>query len=333
MRPLTETIPKPLITFIDRAFLHHVLDHLLRHGIEEVILSSPYLEEAFRAFMTERGRGPNITWITEETPLGTAGAVANAARDLDETFLALNGDILTDLDVSAMTSYHREMGSSATLALTPVEDARPYGLVRLEAGKILEFKEKPTERIPGEVNAGTYVLEPEALAAVAPGRAVSIEKEVFPSLISSGVPLFGFVSHSYWMDLGTPDKYLRATFDALEGLVRGLSYVAPHVEPTARVALGSRLGRWVVVGADAAIGDGAQIEDSVVLARATVGAGTRVRDSIVGPGARVGDGAALEGSVLAEGAVVGAGADLRGARVSASAPVTRDANASPGDRD
>ena len=318
LRPLTETIPKPLIPLVDRPILGHVLDHLGRHGVEEAVLSSPHLEPAFAAFIGERRGAPSLTWVTEPTPLDTAGAVANAARDLGETYLVLNGDILTDLDLTALVAHHRDRGAAATIALGRVEDARPYGLVAVdEAGRVLEFREKPVDLVPGTVNAGTYVLEPEALSSVVPGTRVNIEREVFPELIAAGAPVFGFVSSAYWIDLGTPEKYLRATFDLLEGRVSGLAYPAPFVDPSADVSLLASLGRWVAAGPRSAIGPRAQVEDSVLLAGATVEEGARVRDSILGPGSVVGAGALVEGAVLAEGAKVPDGATSAGARLRA----------------
>jgi mannose-1-phosphate guanylyltransferase len=318
LRPLTETIPKPLIPLVDRPFLHHVLDHLGAHGVHEVLLSSPHLEAAFASFVAERRGDPAITWITEAEPLGTAGAVANAARDLDEAFLVCNGDILTDLDLSALVAFHRERGGVGTITLTPVPDARPYGLVDTDGGgRVLRFLEKPAERVPGSVNAGTYVLEPAALAGVPVDRAVSIERETFPSLIADGRPLYGYVSTDYWMDLGTPEKYLQASFDALEGRIQGLSYEAPFVDPTATVSLRSHLGRWVVIGPGSVVGDDVQIEDSVVLAGASVESGARITDTIVGPRAVIGREAIVRAGVLAEEARIPPGSTSEGARVSA----------------
>jgi mannose-1-phosphate guanylyltransferase len=320
LRPLTETIPKPLVPLVDRAFLHHVLDHLAGHGVHEVVLSSAYLEATFRAFLDERHGDPAVRWITEATPLGTGGAVANAAREggIEGTFLVLNGDILTDLDLTALVEWHRARGADATIALTAVADARPFGLVMLDQdSRVLEFREKPEERVPGTVNAGTYVLEAPTLRAVPAGRAVSIEREVFPQLIASGAAVYGCVADAYWIDLGTPEKYLRATFDALAGLVRGLSYPTPYVAPGAEVSVTARVGPSVAVCAGARVEAGAIVEDSVLLPGSVVEAGAEVDGSIVGPGARVGRGAWLRGAVLAEGAVVPARTESDGARVGA----------------
>jgi mannose-1-phosphate guanylyltransferase len=318
MRPLTETLPKPLIPLVDRPILHHVLDHLASHGVREAILSSPYLEATFSSFIAERHGEPILTWLTEPTPLGTGGAIANAARHFEKTFLALNGDVLTDLDLTALVDAHRGWAAASTIALTPVDDARPYGLVELDDRcRVERFREKPTERIPGRINAGTYVMQPETIRDVPADRPVSIEREIFPALIAKGARVFGFESPAYWMDLGTPERYLRATFDILEGRVAGLSYVAPFVEPTAEVSLRAHLGRWVVVGPHAEVGPDAQVEDSVLLARVRVEAEARVRDSVVGPRVVIGKGAVVEGAVLGEGASVGAGARCRDARVGA----------------
>lgn len=315
MRPLTETIPKPLLPLFDRPFLAHVLDHLARHGVQEVILSSPYLEDVFAGFLSTRNDGPRVRWITEASPLGTGGAIANAGRDLDETFLVLNGDILTDLDLTEMVARHRDARATATIALAPVEDARPYGLVELDGERVRAFREKPREEVPGLINAGTYVLEPEAVGDVPADVQVSVEREVFPALIDAGAVVLGFPSDAYWMDLGTPEKYLRAHFDVLDGKVRHMEYPSPHVGAGAAVAPTARLGRWVAVGARANVGDGAQVEDSVLLPDASVGPAATVRESIVGPGAAVGAGARLERAVLAEGAGVAPGVARDDARV------------------
>jgi mannose-1-phosphate guanylyltransferase len=318
MRPLTETIPKPLVPLVDRPFLDHVLDHLAAGGVTEVVLSSPYLGDVFERYVRERGGAPGITWVTEEFPLGTGGAIANAARGFDEPFLVCNGDILTDLDLPGLVSFHRDHDAVATISLVEVPDARPYGLVEMDdGGRVVAFREKPADPIPGTVNAGTYVLDPGAVAGVAAGHQVSVEREVFPRLIEAGRPVFGQVSPAYWRDLGTPEQYLQATFDVLEGRVAGLSTPAPFVHPSAEVSLRAQLGRWVVVGEGAKVEQDAEVEDSVLLAGATIESGARVRDSILGPRATVGAGAVVAGAVLAEEARVPPGAVSEGARVSA----------------
>jgi mannose-1-phosphate guanylyltransferase len=318
LRPLTETIPKPLLPVLNRSLLHRVLDHLALHGVHEVILSSPYLETAFRPFIAERRGDPAITWITEGTPLGTGGAIVNALDRVDGTFLVLNGDILTDLDLGALVEHHRRAGAAATITLTPVVDARPFGLVATDAdGRVLEFREKPTEPIPGDVNAGTYVLEPRALEGWQRGAVISVEREIFPALIERGDPVHGFVSRAYWMDLGTPEKYLQAHFDLLEGRMREVAVAAPLVADPAGVDLRAHLGRWVVLAEGVGVGEETRIDDSVVMAGSTIGAGARVVGTIIGPGCTLGDGATVRDSVLGEGVTVPPGAVVEGDRLSA----------------
>jgi mannose-1-phosphate guanylyltransferase len=300
------------------------LDHLARHGVHEVVLSSSYLESTFHAFIEGRHGDPSITWITETEPLGTGGAIVNALGSLDdEPFFALNGDILTDLDLTAMLAFHRDRGAKATIALTHVEDARPFGLVPTEAnGRVVEFREKPTELVPGDINAGTYVLETSALRAWRPGDNLSIERAVFPALIADGEPVYGYLSDAYWLDLGTPEKYLQAHFDILEGRVHGEpDHAAPFVADSAEVDRRAHLGRRVVVGRGASVGPGAELDDCVLHPGAIVESGARVVGSILGPGSRVRAGATVSGSSLAEGATVAAGVVLDGAKVSAGETV------------
>ena len=198
-------------------------------------MSSPYLEEAFAPFIDDaQGRSEDHV-----------GHRARPARDRrrdrhrsstlgDEPFFALNGDICTDLDLSAMLAFHHAHDAAATIALHHVEDARAFGLVATAAdGRIGAFREKPEEAIPGDVNAGTYLLTPAALRRWPAETELSIERDVFPALIEEGVPVYGFDAHAYWMDLGTPDKYLQAHFDLLAGKVQGAEYAAP-VDPSGR---------------------------------------------------------------------------------------------------
>jgi len=308
MRPLTETTPKPLIPLVDRPGLDHVLDHLARHGVHEVVLSSPYLEATFRPFVEARRGDPAITWITETEPLGTGGAIVHALPVLgEEPFFALNGDILTDLDLGAMLAASRSRDAAVSIALHHVEDARAFGLVETDAeARVTAFREKPVDLMPGDVNAGTYLIDPAVLAPWTPDRAISIEHEIFPAVIGAGHHVSGFLAEAYWIDVGTPEKYLQAHFDLLAGRVAGVEYPAPWVHPTADVDLRSRLGRWVAIGAESRVGPDAEIDDSVIHPGAVVHPHARVLRSIVGPGARVGEAATVVGCVLGAGAEVAA---------------------------
>lgn len=315
LRPLTSTTPKPLLPLMGRAFLHHVIDHLSAHGVDEVILSSPYLESEFVPFVEQRHGDPRIVWISEASPLGTGGAVLTALENVEETFFVLNGDILTDLDLTAMAAAHDASGAAVSIATMHVDDARPFGLVVTdETGRVSEFREKPTQLIPGNINAGTYVIDPLALAGFDGGVNTSIEKVVFPAIIERGEPVRAFPSQCYWMDLGTPEKYLLAHFDILEGKVKGENFPAPFVEG-ARIDIQAHLGRWVVAGEGSSVGPDAQVEDSVIHEGATVEEGASLRSCILGRGSRVGARARLERCVLGEGAMVEEDAQLTDARV------------------
>jgi mannose-1-phosphate guanylyltransferase len=306
LRPLTETIKKELLPLVDRPILDHTLDRLVRHGVDDVVMSSPYLEEAFHPFIEARHGDPKITWVTEREPLGTGGAIVNTLPSVGERpFFALNGDICTDLDLSAMRAFHEERGAAITIALHHVDDARAFGLVETDGdGRVRAFHEKPEDLIPGDVNAGTYLIDPAVLAPWSADHEISIEREIFPTVIDAGHPVFGFVADAYWMDLGTPEKYLQAHYDLLAGAVAGETYEAPWIAPTADVEPGAKLGSRTSVGAEARVATGAVVEDSVVHPGAAIGTGAVVRASIVGPGARVGAEANVSGCVLGAGATV-----------------------------
>lgn len=320
LRPLTETTPKPLLPFMNRPFLHHALDLLAAHGVHEVVLSSPYLEEEFRSFLDERRGEPEITWIHEREPLGTCGAVVGARDLLDDTFLVCNGDILTDLDLTSMAAFHRERGAAATIALTRVEDARPFGLVdREEDGRVRAFREKPRDPIPGDVNAGTYVLEPRALEGIPRDVPVSIERETFPDLIGRGEPVFGFLAEAYWRDLGTPESYLAAHLDALEGRVRDVRVEAPLLAAGAVIDDGASVGPSVVLGPGSSVARGASVERSVLHADVVIEEDATVEGSLLGVGAVVGAGATVRDAVLGAGARVRPGANVDGERIATEA--------------
>ncbi len=317
LRPLTETTPKPLLPLMDRRSLDHVLDHLARHGIREVVLSSPYLQETFRPFVAARRGDPAITWITEADPLGTGGAIVNALdRVGPEPFFALNGDILTDLDLTAMRVLHEERAAAVTIALHRVDDARAFGLViRDDHGRVTEFREKPEPPVPGDINAGTYLIDPVVLGPWVGGGTISIERDIFPGVIAGGHTVVGFGSDAYWLDLGTPDKYLQAHFDMFEGAVHGVRYPAPWIHADAHVDLRAHLGRWVAVGAGVHIDAGAEVDDSVLHARARIGQGARVSGSILATDAIVGAGAVVSHSVLGAASRVAEGVTIDGVNV------------------
>jgi mannose-1-phosphate guanylyltransferase len=307
LRPLTSTVPKPALTLVDRPFLAHMVEWLGRHGVDEVVLACGFLPEVLREALGEGADGgPRIRYVTEPEPLGTAGAIRFAADqlgdELESRFLALNGDVLTDLDLTSLLATHEARGARATLALHPVEDSAAYGLVGRDAdGAVLEFLEKTGEPVPGEVNAGMYALERSVLDLIPPGRNVSIERDVFPRLAREG--LYGTLLEGYWMDIGTPERYLQATWDILEGRVEtAVEPTGPgmHVDPGAEIAESAVLGPRAVLGPGCRVASGAEVRESVLLEGCTVGAGATVSGSILAAGAELEPGVLLDTRVLGE---------------------------------
>jgi mannose-1-phosphate guanylyltransferase len=304
LRPLTETIPKPALKLVDRPFLAHMLVWLAAHGVTEVVLACGFLPDVLRQALGEHEwAGLRLRYVTEPQRLGTAGAIRFAAEelgeDLDRRFLVLNGDVLADLDLTALVRAHRERGGRASIALHPVEDAAAYGLVEVDAdGRVREFAEKTGKTAPGEINAGTYLLERSVLDLIPPGREVSIEREVFPRLVGDG--LCALRLDGYWRDIGTPVSYLQATWDILEGRVAtAVRPTAPglFVAPGAEIAA-ARIGPRAVVSDGCRVAAGAEVRDSVLLDGCTVGEGARVSGSVLAPGVTVQAGAEISGAVL-----------------------------------
>ena len=236
LRPLTTDLPKQMLPILDRPMIEHVVGHLATHGIDEVVLSLGFLPGAFLdAYPDGRCAGVPLTYAVEPEPLDTAGAIRFAAEDagIEETFLVLNGDVLTDLAVDELILFHRASGAEATVSLTPVEDPSLYGVVPTEAnGRVTGFIEKPpADEAPCNwINAGTYVLEPSVLQRIPPGRRVSVERDGLPGHGRLPEPLFGFRSECYWVDTGTPETYLDVQLDLMDG-VRGRPGPASTMPP------------------------------------------------------------------------------------------------------
>jgi mannose-1-phosphate guanylyltransferase len=334
LRPLTLTQPKPAIPLVDRPFIRFMVDWLARHGIDEVVMACGFRAADLRSALGDAvPGGPTISYVEEDQPLGTAGPVRFAADRglLGERFMVLNGDVLTDLDLTALQRQHAETGAVATLALHPVEDPSHYGLVRrAEDGEVLGFLEKPDpdEIDTDEVNAGAYVLERAVLELIPPGRSVSIEREVFPRLVGRG--LYGRRLESYWMDIGTPERYLQASWDIIEGRVETEfpGEGGPFVAEGAEVEEGARLGERAVVRPGTRVAAGAAVAESVLLEGCRVEADAEVRGSIlaaevaVGAGARIGEGTVIgAGARIEPEAAVAAGSRVQPAEVVAAQAV------------
>ncbi|HYA69406.1 MAG TPA: NDP-sugar synthase [Acidimicrobiales bacterium] len=347
LRPLTSSTPKQLLPVVEVPMLERVLGQLARCGVDEAVLSLGYRPDAFMAAYPDGvAAGVRVSYAVEPGRLDTAGAVRFAAvhAGISTTFLVVNGDVLTDLDVGALVDFHRSHGAHATIHLTAVDDPSRFGVVPTdETGRVLAFVEKPP---PGEaptkfINAGTYVLEPAVLERIPDGRPVSIERETFPALVADGA-VYALASNAYWLDTGTPTAYLEAHMDLLDGTrpgppapgavavasgvwTMGEPLVEGDVEAFSLVGRGATVERGAtvrssVVGAGAVVRAGATVTGSVLLPGAVVGAGASVSGSILGRGAMAGERCVIAPlSVLGDGAQVGAGEQVVDGRISAAA--------------
>jgi len=314
LRPLTSDLPKQMLPIVDRPMIEHVVGHLAAHGVEEVVLSLGFLPDAFRdAYSDGRCAGIPLHYAVEPEPLDTAGAIRFAAEDagIDEAFLVLNGDVLTDLAVDELIGFHRASGAEATVSLTPVDNPSRYGVVPTDAdGRVTGFVEKPPAGAApcNWINAGTYVFEPSVIDRIEPGRRVSVEREVFPAMADEGV-LYGLRSEAYWVDTGTPETYLGVQLDLLDG-VRGPA--RSGVDDAAEIHPGATVRRSVI-GPGAVVAEGSRVCDSVVMAGSRIGEGAVVDGSLVGRNATIGPDARVLGlSVVGHGAEVVAGQHLTG---------------------
>lgn len=324
LRPLTVNTPKPMVPAAGVPFLMHQLARARAAGVEHVVMATSYLAEVFEPYFGDGSHlGLHLEYVTEEEPLGTGGAIRNVASRLrsgpDEPVLIFNGDILTGLDIRALVRTHTEAGADVSLHLSRVEDPRAYGLVPTDAdGRVTAFLEKPQtpdEIVTDQINAGAYVFNRSVIDTIPADRPVSVERETFPGLLAAGAHLHGMVDSTYWLDLGTPQAFVRGSADLVLG--RAPSPAVPGrcgeklVLEGAEVAADAKLSGGTVIGAGAYVGSGAGVDGSAVLDGAVIAAGADVRDSLIGAGARIGAGAVLDGAVVGDGAVIGEGNELR----------------------
>jgi mannose-1-phosphate guanylyltransferase len=330
LRPLTLSTPKPVVPVVDRPFLQHQLQLLARAGVREVVFSLAYHPERIKAVFGDGSSfGVHIRYAVEDTPLGTGGAVRNVLPLLDERTVVLNGDVLTDVDLGAVVARHVAQRAAATILLTPVPNPAAYGLVETnDHGRVLRFLEKPgpEEITTDTINAGIYVLETPVIELMPPAVNHSIERGFFPALLARGDLVLGPVHRGYWIDIGTPQKYLQVHEDilsgrfpvALQGQRRGEGFVHDtarvaddvvldghfYVGPGCEVAAGARLGPSATLVAEVRIETGAHVRESVLWRGVSVGRDSEVARSLLGLGASLGRSAVLHDSVLGEGSRV-----------------------------
>ena len=339
LRPLTYTTPKPVMPLAGRPFLSFMLDWARSHGVDEVVLSCGFMSDDVKRVLGDIYDGMRLRYVIEDVPLGTAGPVRLAFDEglLRERLFVLNGDVLTDIDLTAELAQHEHTRACVTLALHPVEDTTSYGVVPTdEDGRVQAFLEKTGDDAPTDrINAGAYVLEREVVETIPAGRAVSFEREIFPALVGQG--LYGFQAAGYWVDIGTPERYLEATWDLLAGRVR--SELPPRDETGSLVyegclLSGAHIGPQAVLGRHCSVGSDSRIERSVLHDGVVVGADAAVVESVLATRVRVGANArVLPRAVVGAGAVIGEGATIgEGARIDPGAEIEAGASVEAGDR-
>jgi mannose-1-phosphate guanylyltransferase len=323
LRPLTLSTPKPMLPIAGLPFLTHLLSRIAAAGVEHVILGTSYQAAVFEAEFGDGSKlGLQIEYVTEQHPLGTGGGIANVAPRLrHDTVLVFNGDVLSGADLGQLLASHHDNDADLTLHLVRVGDPRAFGCVPTDDdGRVTAFLEKTDDPPTDQINAGCYVFKREIIDRIPRGREVSIEREVFPALLSDGVRVYGYVDATYWRDMGTPEDFVRGSADLVRGIAPSPALGGHRgeqlVQDGAVVAPGAVLIGGTVVGRGAEIGPGARLDGAVIFDGARIEAGCVVERSIIGFGARIGPRALIRDGVIGDGADIGARCELlRGARV------------------
>ena len=311
LRPLTEHTPKQMLPICGVPMIEWVVSHLADHGVQEVGLALGYRPDAFlNAYPNEKIAGIPYRIAVEAEALGTAGAIRFAAQEmhLEETFLVLNGDVLTDLDVSALVEFHSQHEAEATIALQTVSDPSRFGVVTTaDSGQVEEFIEKPTlgKSPSNSINAGTYVINRSVVDRIPEGRPVSVERETFPEMADART-LYAMESNTYWLDTGTPEQFLQANLDVLQGRRKNRPDLPrASIQATAEV-------EESVIGTGSHIDAGAIVKRSVLFNDCHICHGATIIDSVLSDGVYVGEGTRLEGCVIGSNQRIEAGATLIG---------------------
>jgi mannose-1-phosphate guanylyltransferase len=325
LRPLTCNTPKSMVPVLNTPFLEHVLRYLAGHRVDDIVLAQGHLSKPMADYFQDGSRfGVKLKLVLEASPMGTAGAVKNAEQYLGETFLVLNGDIFTDLDITAMLQFHQQRRAKATIALTPVEDPTAYGLIETTSdGRVTRFLEKPNwEQITTDmINAGTYILDQEVLKRIPPQTNYSFERQLFPQLLEQGEAIYGYPSSAYWMDIGTPEKYLQLHRDLMRGEVKGYTLVGGKVVKIGQgcsihrqaqiigpavigdncnISRGAKLFGPVVIGPGNTIAEDAVIDSSLTWQNARFGPRVNIKECIVASDCCLDTGASAEKSVIGD---------------------------------
>lgn len=296
LMPLTKNTPKPMLTVAGVPVTEHQLAMAKTAGITEIVLATSYLSEVFIPYFGDGSKwGMKIKYAVEKEPLGTGGAIRNAAKLLDttESVVILNGDVLSFHNLSEQIRQHEAQDADVTLHLTEVEDARAFGCVPTDSdGRVSAFLEKMENPITNQINAGCYVFNPRVISTIPVDTVVSVERETFPQLVAQGARVFGYVENAYWLDIGTPRALLRASIDIVKRSGEFLAMPGSTIDPTAVVTGGS------CIGSDSTIGAGAVIDGSIIEAGSVIGPNATISDSFVAAGATVENNAKIASSFV-----------------------------------
>lgn len=300
--PLTRNTPKPMLTVAGIPVTEHQLMMAKAAGIKEIVLATSYLSEVFTPYFGDGSQwGMSIKYAVEKEPLGTGGAIRNAAQLLEtqESVVILNGDVLSSHDLSEQIRQHEAHDADVTLHLTKVEDARAFGCVPTDAqSRVTAFLEKMENPVTNQINAGCYVFNPRVISLIPLDTVVSVERETFPQLVSSGAKVYGYLENAYWLDIGTPKALLKASTDIVLRTGQGLVMPGAAVEPSAEITGGS------CIGPGASVAAGAHIDGSIVESGAVIGRQAIITNSFIAAGASVDNGAKIASSFVTKGEIL-----------------------------
>ena len=302
LMPLTKNTPKPMLTVAGVPVTGHQIAMAKAAGITEIVLATSYLSEVFIPYFGDGSKwGIKVKYAVEEEPLGTGGAIRNAAQLLDtnESVVILNGDVLSSHNLTEQIRQHEAHGADVTLHLTEVEDARAFGCVPTDSdGRVTAFLEKMENPVTNQINAGCYVFNPRIISTIPLDTVVSVERETFPQLVERGAKVFGFVENAYWLDIGTPRALLKASLDIVKRSGEFLAMPGSSIDPTAVITGGS------CIGPDSTIGAGAQIDASIIEAGSVIGQDAKISNSFVASGAEVEKNAKIASSFVTNGEIL-----------------------------
>lgn len=337
LRPLTCRTVKAMIPVLNRPFVEHMFAHLKKHNITDIVLTLCYLPDCIQSYFGDGSKfGLKLTYVLEKLPLGTAGAVKNAEDYLREPFFVFNGDIFTDLDLTAMWAFHRDKKAKVTIALTPVDNPTLYGVVETDKEKrITRFVEKPTwdKVTTNMINAGTYILEPEVLNNIPPQTSYMFERGLFPDVVERGEQVYAYPSSAYWIDIGAPEKYLRLQYDLLQQKEKQSGGSGLWIEGKSFIHPAARVRGPVLIGAGCTIGQGVYLEGPAIIGPGcSLGAKSVVQSSVLWRKVRVGQGVTLKNCIVADESFIDDHSIAEDCVISHSVTVARGCRVQPGSK-